>query len=94
MIDCKTLQLTIDQIDDMRHAVGLEPRKLRKNQWKCTVYRNYFTTCRPETSWEDLCKKGLAEMASYPEERCVVYRVTPDGLKALQYIFGVTLEVK
>ena len=93
VIDCKELSLTIDQIDNMRHAVGLDVRELRKNQWKFKAYRNYFTTSwAGNKSWDDLCTKGLAQRAEYIDDRCVVYRVTSDGLKVLQYIFDVIVK--
>ena len=95
MIDCKALKLTIDQIDNMRHAVGLEIRKLRKNQWKFTAYRNYFTTSLAgDKAWDDLVFEGLAEWSYCIEGNCIVYRVTKAGLKVLEYIFGVIVEVK
>lgn len=95
MIDCKALKLTIDQIDNMRHAVGLEIRELRKNQWKFTSYRNYFTTSLAgDKDWDYLASEGLAERSDCIEGKCVVYRVTKAGLKVLEYIFGVIVEVK
>ena len=95
MIDCKNLLLTLDQIDDMKHAIGLYVRKLRKNQWKLVAYRNYFTTTiGGSKSWGDLCVKGLAERAECIEDHCIIYRVTPDGMKVLEYVFDVIVEVK
>lgn len=94
MIDCKTLQLTINQIDNIRHAVGLEIGKLRKNQRKFTSFRNYFiTSLAGDKDWDDLIFKGLAERSDCIEDKCVVYRVTKAGLKVLEYIFGVIVEV-
>ena len=93
MIDCKNLQLTIDQIDDMRHAVGFEPEEMRKGQRHCKLFRNHFSTYGRSESWEDLISKGLAQRHEGIDNRMVYYFVSSNGLKALEYIFRVSMEV-
>lgn len=94
MIDRKELRLTLDQIDNMRHAVGFEPENIRKGQRHCTLWRNYYCSLEGSASWEELLQNGLAERRVDVENQHVVYRVTSLGIKVLEYIFRISMEVK
>lgn len=84
--------LTLDQIDDMRHAIGFEPSNTRKGQRRYTFQRNYFVACGPDLDWEDLVVRGFAVKRDVPEERRVYYAVTPQGVRVLEDIFCINFE--
>ena len=91
MIDYKNMLISLDQIDDMRHAIGYEPTQMRRGQRCFKFMRNYFFCSQPSPTWEDLCKHGLAG-ATPRSEREIIYYVSADGLKALEYIYKVRFE--
>ena len=93
MIDYRHMKLSLNQIDDMRHAVGLEVSKLRKGQRKYTAYRNHFVASARSDEWDELCFYGLADWAADEKWNQIFYKVTPDGLKLLEYIYDVSIEV-
>ena len=86
------VRLTLDQIDNMRHAIGFEPSSTRKGQQRYTFYRNYFTTSGPDPEWEDLMIQGFAARRDVPEERRTYYSVTPQGIRVLEDIFRIHFE--
>ena len=92
--DLGKVRLTLDQIDDMRHAIGFEPSNIRKGQRRYIFSRNYFaaTRGRPDPDWEDLMVQGFAERSDIPEERLTYYAVTPQGIRVLERIFRINFE--
>lgn len=85
-------RLTLDQIDDMRHAIGFEPSSTRKGQQRYIFQRNYFASCQPDPDWEDLVVRGFAVRRDVPEECRVYYAVSPQGIRLLEDIFRIKFE--
>lgn len=86
------VSLTLNQIDDMRHAIGFEPSDMRKGQRRYAFQRNYFVACRPEPEWEDLVARGFAEVRDVMDGRHIYYAVTPEGVRVLEDIFRIDFE--
>lgn len=92
--DLGKVRLTLEQIDNMRHAIGFEPANTRKGQRRYVFSRNYFAASRgrPDPDWDDLVVQGFAERLYVPEERFNYYAVTPQGLRVLEKIFRINFE--
>ena len=73
-----------EQLDDMLHALGQSHTPERSKMG----WRNYYVDDKPHGGWDDLVRKGLAEVQrDVTCSRCC-YRVSAQGLKLL----GVTLK--
>lgn len=94
MIDCSRMKLSINQIYNLRHAVGLDLTQLRKGQRKYEAYRNYFVCCGRDDSWDELCFYGLAEWFGCDELQQIIYKVTAKGVKVLEYLFAISIEMR
>lgn len=55
----EAISITIEQLDNMKHAIGYRREKVKKNG-KYEAYRNYYFTPTPDESWQDLVNKGYA----------------------------------
>lgn len=84
------ITLSMEQLDDMRHAIGYEPTDLRKGQRGYTAQRNYFTCPHANGDWEDLVSRGLASASTFGTGVC--YRLTDDGFAVLSYVHRVEIK--
>lgn len=76
------------EIDNMCHALGFEPDKIRKNQRVYKYYRNYFIASEDyKESWEKLVKWGYAKKTSNAIGS--YYYVTQVGLDFLSAIYKI-----
>lgn len=91
---CKELGVVIMdnslfEIDNMCHALGFDPNKIRKGQRVFEYYRNFFVASgKYKESWEKLVKWGDAAKAS----NAIVgsyYYVTQKGLDFLSSIYKI-----
>lgn len=77
------------EIDNMCHALGFDPNKIRKGQRVFEYYRNYFCAGgEDKETWEELVKWGYAGKAS----NAIVdsyYYVTQAGLYFLSSIYKI-----
>jgi hypothetical protein len=80
----KTIYLSDRQIDEMRHALGLD--------YKNKPYRNRFYCNSDDEKWNDLVKKGLALKGEYVESGHCYFWLNHKGVA---YILGksISLEV-
>lgn len=79
-------RVTYKQIDDMKHALGFDKRKVRgtKNR-RYEPYRNYFNAGGKDVEdWEHLVSVGLAT-----KSRENWYHVSDDGRIFLELVTGV-----
>lgn len=83
------MTLSMEQLDNMRHAIGYEPTALRKGQTSYTALRNYFSCAHADAVWEDLVDRGLAYASTMGKGVC--YHVTADGFELLSYVHRVTI---
>lgn len=75
-------KVTYKQIDDMKHALGFDKRKVRGTK---EPYRNYFNTGeRDVEDWEQLVAIGFAT-----KSRVNCYHVSDDGRIFLERVTGV-----
>lgn len=77
------------EIDNMCHALGFDPNKIRKGQRVFEYYRNFFVASgKYKESWENLVKWGYAGKAS----NAIVdsyYYVTQAGIDFLSSIYKI-----
>lgn len=80
--------VTYKQIDDMKHAIGFENRKVTGTKHrKYEPYRNYFNTgVRDVPGWEHLVSIGFAT-----KSRDNWYHVSDDGREFLSRVTGVKI---
>lgn len=91
MIDMRSIRLTPEQLDDMRHALGFDPFNKRRGQHYFIYQRNYFICSDISPDWEELCELGLARKCETFEGARVVYSVTESGVDVLSFIHRVQL---
>ena len=79
-------KVTYKQIDDMKHALGFDKRKVRGTKHRrYEPYRNYFNTGeRDVEDWEQLVAIGFAT-----KSRENWYHVSDDGRIFLERVTGV-----
>lgn len=91
MIDMRSIRLTPEQLDDMRHALGYDPFNKRRRQHHFIYQRNHFICSGISPDWEELCELGLARKRGTFEGVGVVYSVTESGVDVLSFIHGILL---
>ena len=84
------MTLSMEQLDNMRHAIGYEPTNLRKGQTSYTAMRNYFSCAHAEADWEDLVERDLAYASTMGKGVC--YHLTANGFELLSYVHRVTIK--
>lgn len=81
------VSLTAKQIDCMKHAIGFHTNKVKRG--KFIAFRNYFACGNIDENWEYLQFWGLAI------NPCLgYYKVSRNGIKLLEEILGVRIEVE
>lgn len=86
------MNLTLDQINNMKHAIGFVGGKVRRGKFK--AYRNYHTTSKPNERWRELVKGGLATGFPFPQgggENPIMYHVSDKGFKVLEEILEIQI---
>ena len=83
--------ITIHQLELMKHAIGLDQTKAKPKRGKYTAYRNYFNTSGKNEEWAALVKLGVAKsnvgnQEIYPNS--VFYHVSEDGLRMMEENLG------
>jgi hypothetical protein len=76
----RQIPLTLEQREDMLHALGSSHGKLG--------WRNYFCAGqgKQQDEWDELVRFGVAQRTSItPSDGDVVYRVSEVGIQALGY---------
>jgi hypothetical protein len=86
------LDISIRQIDDMKHCIGFNQNKVKSNKYY--AWRNYFITTNHDESWDNLVISGLAvkrdfKMGAGPNPQC--YSISKDGFKFLEENLGVKI---
>jgi len=69
------IRLTDTQIEEMKHALGLNYSK--------TKTRNYFYTDADDREWNDLVEKGFAVKRKGWDEESAYFHVTDAGIAYL-----------
>lgn len=87
----KYSNITITQLNLMKHALGLDQTKAKPKRGKCTVYRNYYCSYGKNDDWETLVECGVATYrvgnpGLYPSS--IFYHVSEDGLELMSNILG------
>jgi hypothetical protein len=77
------LQVSADQLEEMRHTLGLNYEK--------KPFRNRFYTEADDSNWNDLVSKGLARKLKGWEEDMAYFKLTMEGIK-IAYGKDVTME--
>jgi hypothetical protein len=85
--------LNAEQIDDMKHSIGFEWRKVRKGVYE--AYRNYYTTCGNNASWDKLVEQGLAVKRDFPQGLAdsKIYFVSEAGIAFLEKMLSITIKM-
>lgn len=81
-------KVTYKQIDDMKHALGFDKRRVRGTKYRrYEPYRNYFNTGNCDIDdWEQLVTIGLAT-----KSRENWYHVSDNGRIFLELVTGVKI---
>lgn len=79
----KTIDLSDGQINEMRHALGLD--------YKNKPYRNRFYCNSDDKKWNDLVKKGLALKGYYVESGHCYFWLNHEGVA---YILGKSISLE
>lgn len=79
----KQIEVTEEQIDEMRHALGLSYEK--------NPYRNRFYSSTSDKKWNDLVAKGLAEKGSNSENKNCHFWLSKLGVA---FILGKSITIK
>lgn len=80
------IEISIEQLDDMKHAIGYSRDKVKKGTYK--AYRNYYADTENE-SWNELIKKGYAER--YNGRDYINYSVSEKGIELLENILDIKI---
>lgn len=87
------MNLTLQQIQDMKHAIGFRRDLVKKGRYK--AYRNHYTTSIPEESWDELVEGGYAKGRPFTSgggPNPMIYHVTEEGLMVLEQILEVDIK--
>ncbi len=89
MFDYKKIQsVTFKQIDDMKHTIGFNNRKVKGTKYRrYEPYRNYFDAGNADIP--DMEK--LVEIGIMTKSREHLYHVNDDGKRFLQLVTGVEI---
>jgi predicted transcriptional regulator len=71
-------QVTESQIDQMKHALGLNCRN--------EVTRNYFYCDADNNEWNDLVGKGLATKGPGSDDESTYFILTDEGVELIQKV--------
>jgi hypothetical protein len=83
--------ITIRQLNLMKHALGLDQTKAKPKRGKYTAYRNYYCSYGKNEDWESLVESGVATSRTgdpeiYPTS--VFYHVSNEGMQLLERVLG------
>ena len=79
--------ITVAQVDDMKHAVGFRYDRVRNGQYN--AFRNFFAIDEEQVSWEDLVNRHLATKRKQFNE--TVYHLTDRGFLFLSLVLNVEI---
>ena len=83
--------ITVSQLELMKHAIGLDQVKAKPKRGKYTAYRNYFCTRGKDEDWEKLVKCGVAIYNIHDPN--VYYFVSDEGLKFMEGVLGFKISI-
>jgi hypothetical protein len=90
-MNLKYEQITIHQLNLMKHALGLDQTKAKPKRGKYTAYRNYYCSYGKNEAWESLVECGVAiSRAGDPDiyPTSVFYHVSKEGMQLMEGILG------
>ena len=80
------VKLSLRQIEKMKHAIGFERGKVKRNRYE--FYRNRYIVNHPDDDWEELVFIGYANRRLLDIEKQIVYYVSELGMKYLGVLLG------
>lgn len=91
MNNLKTDQIPQNQLNLMKHALGLDQTKSKPKRGKYTAYRNYYCSYGKNADWESLVECGMATYQIgnpdiYPSS--IFYHVSEEGMRFMEGILG------
>lgn len=89
-----TTHITVDQLHLMKHAIGYKADKVKNGRYE--AYRNHYTVSGPDAEWDALVGQNLAFKCLFRptgSNRITSYYVSEKGLKLLEKILGIRIEV-
>jgi hypothetical protein len=81
--------MSIEQIDDMKHATGFQQREVKNGVYKAC--RNYFAIGKPSESREEPVSGGYASKRNSSISDEIVYSLSTKGFTVLAKILSVKL---
>jgi hypothetical protein len=84
-------KITTEQLNLMKHAIGLDRPKAKPKRGKYTAYRNYYCSYEKNEDWEYLVGQDLAtahkgDPELYPAS--IFYHVSEKGIKLMEIVLG------
>jgi hypothetical protein len=88
------VRLSLEQINKLKHAVGLNNIRSMPKNGIYSAYRNFFSAQNKDIDWEELVKIGYAtcQYVQWCQEYC--YCVSTAGLRYLEGLLDIKIEVK
>lgn len=81
-------KVSIDQIRIMKHAIGYEPRRVKRGKY--IAWRNYFVNGDKQCEqWDELVDLGLA--VKYGRMNQICYYVSDKGIEFLASLLGIRI---
>lgn len=90
-MDKKYENITIHQLNLMKHSIGLDNVNAKPKRGKYTAYRNYYCSYGKNEDWEMLVECGAATCNTgdpdiYPDT--IFYHASEDGIQLLESVLG------
>ena len=86
-------KITLNQINNMKHAIGFDKRKIKGTKYrKFESCRNFFTTqegCKDFEELEELSNQGLMLSRQMGDKWC--FHVSKEGMRFLENITAVAI---
>lgn len=86
------IKLSLQQIEKMKHAIGLGYENTKKSRY--CAYRNRYIVSKPDNDWEELISIEYATKREFEIEKQIVYYVSELGIKYLGILFECIITEK
>lgn len=90
-METKEIKLSIEQINKMKHAIGLNVARPNSKR-RYVAYRNFYDAGEnPNKEWEELVELKLAIRRNSNISKSIIYHVSKEGLLYLSDLLGISI---
>lgn len=90
-METKEIKLSIEQINKMKHAIGLNVARPNSKR-RYVAYRNFYDAGEnPNKEWEELVELKLAIRRNSRISKSIIYYVSKEGLLYLSDLLGISI---